>query len=47
MKIILSLSLLLFSLLSFSQDKIPYIDYDDIAVEVAKYSGEEKYNKVL
>jgi uncharacterized protein len=47
MKTILSLSILLFSLLSFSQDKIPYIDYDDIAEEVAKYSGEEKYNKVL
>lgn len=47
MKKIISLSFLLVSFLAISQDKIPYIDYDEIVAEVSKLAIDKDYDKVL
>ena len=47
MKKLLTLALLLFSFSIFSQEKIPLIDYDEIAKEASKHSESNDYNSVL
>ena len=47
MKKIILLSFLLVSFLSISQDKVPFIDYDNIVEEVTNFANEDKHDKVL
>lgn len=47
MKKIIFLTAFLFTFICYSQDKIPFINLDDISTQISKLEGEENYSKIV